>query len=87
MFIGKHCSTLQYSEVKKRGKVRGICQGDMSGGMSRGKCPTLIPSGCAATSKNATDMERITNCLMNDLRLHDTDKLRSYLRTELPVFE
>ena len=27
------------------------------------------------------------NCLMKNLRLHDTDKLRNYLRMKLPVFE
>jgi len=49
----------------------------------------ITPSGCMATSKIATDMECITgiNCLMKNLRQHDTDKLRNYLRMELPVFE
>jgi len=27
------------------------------------------------------------NCLMKHLRMHDADKLRNYLRMELPVFE
>jgi len=47
----------------------------------------VIPCGCVATSKNATDNGASYNCLMNDLGLHDTDKLhvRNYLRMELPL--